>query len=106
MTEPNVIDTGIVFFYPKEGNVATLAERMNIHDLWKNGNGGKGAEARLQEIEAFTERVKTGEACTAKDILKEIKDDIKKLNKWFYLMTLFMCVLAGDRIFNLLSLIK
>jgi hypothetical protein len=74
--------------------------------IWKDGNGSPGAEERLRRVEGVVERVKTGAACTAKDSLVEIKTDLKRLYKWFIFMTIFMCVIAGDRIFSLLALLK
>jgi len=84
----------------------TIAERVNGLTIWRDGNGAPGAEERIRKVEQIADDVRTGKACTAAKLLEAISGDVKKLNKWFFLMTVFMAALVGDRILSFLSLIK
>ena len=59
----------------------TMARRIRDLEYWRNGNGSKGAETRLRDVETLAEEVKTGKACTAKDTLGSIQKKIDKLEK-------------------------
>lgn len=85
--------------------VAQVAEKLNGFTIWRDGNGAPGAEERLRRVEASTEDVKTWKTLSVK-MLEDMSADVKKLNRWFFFVMLFLAVLVGDRVITILSLIK
>lgn len=82
--------------------VAQVAEKVGGLYIWKDGNGAPGAEERLRRVEKVAEAVKTGDACTAKTALQDIKDDIKKLNTRLFYIMLLLATLIGEKALSML----
>ena len=73
----------------------TLTHRLSSLEQWKIGNGSRGAEMRLQDIEKEVDTMKDklliGDYCPYKNTIKSLGDEVKKLNK----MILILIILTG-----------
>jgi hypothetical protein len=84
----------------------TMARRIRDLEYWRNGNGSKGAEERLRDVETLAEEVKTGKACTAKDTLGSIQKKIDKLEKQSIWILLLLGILHAQKIPEILTFLK
>lgn len=93
----------------------TIEQRVDRLEYWRNGNGAKGAEARLQEVEKWKEEFVTQEAVTgiisdaakaaahqivnnARSRDKTVTERIKAFGPYFIALLAFLGGLLGGKV--------
>ena len=75
--------------------------RLDRLEQWKNGNGSRGAEKRLQDVEGIAadnrRLIISGELCPVKKTVNDLSTEVKKLHR----TTTILIILTGILVLQL-----